>query len=269
MDQVYKDVDILDTFGDRRSAITGRTEEGLVSDQSARTPGQDDLLTLNRAATVARLLAGVAHEVNNALQVIGGTTELLQVTPGLPGSVADGLRRIAVHNARAATVIQEVMVFARQKVGGASRTNLREIANRSVALRSFAIGRARLSIKVTVPPAGRFLVYGNDALLQLAVLNLIINAEQALAGRQGGAISLELTEPPGHVVLRVSDNGPGVDGAAAEELFESFFTTRVREEASGLGLSVARLVVEQCGGTLTLQAQDAGACFEMRLPSAL
>ena len=105
-----------------------------MSNQTARTPGPTDLLTLNRAATVARLLAGVAHEVNNALQVIGGTTELMQTTPGLPASVADGLQRIAVQNTRAAAAIQEVMLFARQK-DATGRTNLREIASRSVALR--------------------------------------------------------------------------------------------------------------------------------------
>jgi signal transduction histidine kinase len=239
-----------------------------MSNQPARTPGQTDLLTLNRAATVARLLAGVAHEVNNALQVIGGTTELLQTTPGLPPSIADGLQRIAVQNARAATAIQEVMIFARQKMEGAARTNLREIATRSVALRGFAIGRARLSITVDAPATGRFYVNGNAALLQLALLNLIVNAEQALAGRPGGAIRVELEESPGYVVLRVSDNGPGIEGAAMDEVFDSFFTTRSRDEASGLGLAVARLAAEQCGGTLTLKAQDAGACFEMRLPAA-
>ena len=143
-----------------------------MSNQTARTPGPTDLLTLNRAATVARLLAGVAHEVNNALQVIGGTTELMQTTPGLPASVADGLQRIAVQNTRAAAAIQEVMLFARQK-DATGRTNLREIASRSVALRSFAIGRARLTISLDAPTTGRFVVNGNAALLQLAVLNLI------------------------------------------------------------------------------------------------
>jgi len=133
-----------------------------MSNQTARTPGTTDLLTLNRAATVARLLAGVAHEVNNALQVIGGTTELMQTTPGLPASVADGLQRIAVQNTRAAVAIQEVMLFARQK-DAPGRTNLREIASRSVALRSFSIGRARLTIALEAPTAGRFVVNGNAA----------------------------------------------------------------------------------------------------------
>jgi len=239
-----------------------------MSNQTGTVPGPTDLLTLNRAATVARLLSGVAHEVNNALQVIGGTTELLQAMPGLPTPVVDGLQRIAVQNTRAATAMQEVMIFARQKVDGSARTNLREIAARSVALRSFAIGRARLSIAVDAPPTGRFLVNGNAGLLQLALLNLIVNAEQALAGQQGGAIRVALEESAGYVVLRVSDNGPGVERAAANDLFTSFFTTRSREEASGLGLSVARLVVEQCGGTLVLEDGGPGATFTMRLPAA-
>jgi len=231
-------------------------------------PTPADLVTLNRAATVARLLAGVAHEVNNALQVIGGTTELLQTTPGLPASVVDGLQRIAVQNTRAATALQEVMLFARHRTDVTSRTNLREIARSSVALRSFAIGRARLSIVLDAPSTGRFLVNSNGSLLQLALLNLIVNAEQALAGRPGGTIRVELEESGPSVVLRVLDNGPGVDRAAADGLFESFVTTRSREEASGLGLAVARLVAEQYGGTLTLKDQDTGACFEMRLPAA-
>jgi signal transduction histidine kinase len=239
-----------------------------MSNQPAKTPGQTDLLTLNRAATVARLLAGVAHEVNNALQVIGGTTELLQTTPGLSPPVADGLQRIAVQNARAAAAIQEVMIFARQKMEGAARTNLREIATRSVTLRAFAIGRARLSITIDAPATGRFYVNGNGAILQLALLNLIVNAEQALAGRPGGAIRVELEESPGHVVLRVSDNGPGIDAAAVDEMFDSFFTTRSREEASGLGLTVARIAAEQCGGTLDFEPRDAGASFALRLPAA-
>ncbi len=238
-----------------------------MSNQSARTPGPTDLVTLNRAATVARLVAGVVHEFNNALQVIGGTTELLQNTPGLPASVADGLQRIAVQNARAAVAIPEVMLFARQK-DAPGRVNLRDIANRSVTLRSFAIGRARLTIALDAPTTGRLVVNGNAALLQLAVLNLIVNAEQALAGQKGGAIRVELEEAPGSVVLRVTDNGPGVDPAARAELFESFVTTRSRDESSGLGLSVARIVAEQHGGTLTMKEQDSGACFALRLPSA-
>ena len=233
---------------------------------SERAPGPADLVTLNRAATVARLLAGVAHEVNNALQIIGGTTELLQDTPGLPEAVVKGFGLIGEQNLRAAGPIANVLSFSRQK-DVCGRVNLRDIARQSAALRDFSIGRARLSIAVDVPGDGRFAVHGSGMLLQLAVLNLIVNAEQALAGRRGGAIRVTLAEP-GDVVLRVADDGPGVDAAVAGRIFEPFFTTRPRDEASGLGLTVARQIAEEHGGALALEAGGSGATFVLRLPAA-
>jgi signal transduction histidine kinase len=237
-----------------------------MSSQSPIAPGPTDLVTLNRAAVVARLFAGVAHEVNNALQVIGGTTELLQAMPGVPEGALQGLRRIMEQHARAAAVVAEAMVVTRAQPQGRSRVNLREVASRAAALRSFAIGRARLTMAVDADPANRNLVDGDPALLQLAALNLVINAEQALAGRPGGAIRVVVTEAPGSVLLQVVDNGPGVDPALAEQIFEPFFTTRPRETSSGLGLTVARMIAEQHGGALLLVDCGPGACFELRLP---
>jgi len=231
-------------------------------------PGQEDLITLNRYATVARLVSGVFHELNNALQVIGGTTELLQDTPGIADGVAKGLQRIHSQSARAGTAISEVMTFARQKADVRGRVNMRDLASRAVALRSYAIGRARLSITFDPPKDGKVSVDGSATLLQQAVLNLIVNAEQALAGWPGGAIRVEMDLPDGFVVLRVSDNGAGVDPAVADRLFEPFVTTRARDESSGLGLAVARQIAEQHRGTLTLEARTAGASFVLRLPAA-
>src|SRR5688572_8053089 len=165
-------------------------------------PGQEDLVTLNRAATTSRLVSGVFHELNNSLQVIGGLAELLQDSPGVPGAVVDGLRRIHGQHAKAASAIAEVMTFARQKADVRGRVNMRDLTSRSVGLRSFAIGRARLSIAFEPPAGGRVDVNGYASLLQQAVLNLIVNAEQSLAGQKDGAIRVEMELPEGAVVLR-------------------------------------------------------------------
>lgn len=231
-------------------------------------PGPEDLVTLNRSATVVRLVAGVFHEVNNSLQVIGGVAEMLQETPGLPGPVADGLRRIHGQNAKAGSAIAEVMAFARQKADARGRVNMRDLTTRAVSLRTFAIGRARLTIVFESPKTGVVDVDGHASLVLQALLNIIINAEQALAGQQGGTIRVELELPQGWVVVRVSDNGKGIDPSFADRLFEPFATTQRRDESSGLGLYVARQIAEQHGGTLTLENANAGACFALRLPAA-
>src|SRR5262245_8137775 len=169
----------------------------------------DDLITLNRSATVARLMFGAVHEVNNALQVIGGTTELLQLSSDLTGPVVDGLKRIHVQNVRAAAALAEVMVFARQKSDAHGVVNLRDVVARSVALRAYAIGRARLAIAQHAPADGRLTVYGSVVLLQQALLNLIVNAEQALTGRSGGAIAVDVERGDAWVSVTVSDDGAG------------------------------------------------------------
>jgi signal transduction histidine kinase len=232
-------------------------------------PGQDDLVTLNRSATVARLVTGVFHELNNSLQVIGGLAELLQDTPGLPNSVTDGLRRIHGQNAKAGIAIAELMAFVRQKADVAGRVNMRDLTTRAVGLRAFAIGRARLTTSFEPPKNGVVDVNGHASLLMQAVLNLIVNAEQSLAGQQGGTIRIEMELPEGWVEVRVVDNGRGIDEAIADRLFEPFMTTRSRDDSSGLGLCVARQIAEQHGGSLTLESADNGASFALRLPAAM
>ena len=227
----------------------------------------DDLVTLNRSATVARLVSGVVHDVNNALQVIGGTTELLHDLPGLSDPVLKGLQRIHEQNARAAAALAEVMTFSRQKHDVRGVVNVREMISRSVALRAYAINRARLTIAQHVPSDGRFSVEGSAALLQQALLNLIINAEQALEGRSSGTITIDADRDGKMIRVRVTDDGPGIDGSIASSIFEPFVTTRPRDQASGLGLASARAIAEMHGGTLTCEAQEKGACFAFRIPA--
>jgi len=242
-----------------------------MADDRARALQADDLITLNRSATVARLLSGVVHDVNNALQVIGGTTELLRDLPELSEPTLKGLQRIHEQNARAAAALAEVMTFSRQKHDARSVVNLREVISRSVALRAYAISRARLTIAQHTPSEGRFSVDGSAALIQQALLNLIINAEQALEGRlegrAGGRITIDLDRDGDMIRVRVSDDGPGIDGSIAASMFEPFVTTRPRDQASGLGLASARAIAEMHGGTLTCESRSPGATFVLRIPA--
>jgi two-component system, NtrC family, sensor kinase len=228
----------------------------------------DDLVTLNRAATVARLLAGVAHEVNNALLVISGNVELLEDPPPSAEALAKGLNRIKTQSARAAAVIADVLTFARDSAQGWSRINLREIIGTAVSLRTYAVGRAGHRIELSIPDEPSLIVHGNRVLLLQAILNLITNAEQALAGGRGGLIRVDAHTTNGRVQIRVADTGPGVPADQRSRLFEPLVTTKARTESSGLGLAAARCIAEQHGGTVNLGAADSGAVFEVDLPMA-
>ena len=100
-------------------------------------------------------------------------------------------------------------------------------------------------------------VEGSALLLHQALLNLIVNAEQALAGRPGGAIAVDVERQSGWVQVSVSDNGPGVAPEIVATMFDPFVTTRSRDEASGIGLTVAREIAERHGGTLTHESRPA------------
>jgi signal transduction histidine kinase len=229
---------------------------------------EDDVITLNRAATVARLLAGVAHEVNNSLLVIGGTAELLEDTPPGAEALAKGLGRIRSQSAKAAAAISDVLSFARDASTTRGRVNLRELVASSVGLRTYAISRAGLKIDFQADGEATFLVQGSRVLLQQAVLNLITNAEQALAGKPGGRIHVELVARDGRAVLSVTDTGAGIPESDRARIFDPFVTTRDRSQSSGLGLAAVRHIAQSHDGAITIADGTAGATFVFDLPLA-
>jgi signal transduction histidine kinase len=234
---------------------------------SVSTPPEHHL-TLNRLATIARLVAGAAHEVNNALQVIGGSAELLQNRSDLPEPVQKTLSRIRDQAARAASAMTGVVALSRaQPDGGAYLVDMCDIASRAVELRRYSIGRADLKVQIDLPSEPQ-LVNGQRLHLLQAALNMIQNAEQALAPHRSGRICVAVVEDADHVVLRVSDDGPGVPPADAERIFLPFFTSRPRPESTGLGLPVAREIATAHRGSLDLEPVVTGASFRLRVPKA-
>jgi len=230
-------------------------------------PVRDVLVALNRSSTTARLLSGVIHEVNNALQVISGTVELLQTRPDVPASMNPALERLSKQSARAAHVLADVLVFTRASVADRIRVNLREVAEHSLGLRAFAIKRASLTSKLVAPEHLRFHVLGNRSQLQQALLNLLVNAELASAPSKGEVL-VELDAADGWVMVRVTDQGPGLPAETKDRAFDAFVSTRDPWEGAGLGLWAARAIAADHGGTLTLEERPTGATFVMKLPQA-
>jgi signal transduction histidine kinase len=227
-------------------------------------PESDALLGLNRSAITARLLSGLIHEINNSLQVISGTLELLEQKQEMPASAGPAFERLRNQSARASAVIAEMRLFTRAPVVEIGRVNLREVVEHCVELRTFAIRRAGLTVRIDAPPADYYVI-GSQGQLQQAVLNLLMNAEEALADTRG-SIVVQIEAAASTLVLRVSDDGPGLTLQPPDRAFSMFTTTRNAWEGAGLGLWAARQIATAHGGTLTYEEQPRGASFALRLP---
>jgi signal transduction histidine kinase len=228
----------------------------------------DDLVSLNRLTTVARTLVGTAHALNNALQVIAGSAELLTQQRELGDGSRRAIDRIQQQTSRAAETLSDLMQFARDAQNTRGQLALRAIAAKAVALRAFSARRAGLTLSFDTPDTVAGTVQGRPGQLLQVVLNLIMNAEQALTGQAGGAIALTLTESDGVVQLTVADNGPGVPADLLPQLFTPFVSGHPVPDTQGLGLAAARVIARQHGGDVTLDSTTAGCRVTLSLPRA-
>jgi signal transduction histidine kinase len=230
-----------------------------------QNPTDDVLIALNRSATAARLLSSAVHEVNNALQVISGTVEILESRPDVDPTLARSLERLRTQSARAAGALADVLVFTKAPIDELIPVNLRDVAVHSIALRTFAARRAGLALRLDADESTPFVVRGNRGRLQQALLNLIVNAEQAIAGTKG-TIVVALAADPGSVTLTVSNEGGEVTVQPADRIFDRWVSTRSPHECAGLGLWAARQIAEAHAGTLTLEERSPGVKLVMRIP---
>jgi signal transduction histidine kinase len=226
----------------------------------------DEVVTLNRLTLVSQLLGGTAHELNNALQIIGASAELLGGVQELNDASGRAIDRIQTQSTRAAAVIHDLLEFARDRGDTIRHVSLKDVVIRAVQMRGFAARRAGIVLAFEASAAPAAMVPGNSGLLRQAVLNLLINAEQALSGTPGATIGIELTEDSGHAVLRITDNGRGIDSAVAGSLFEPFVTSRLVPDTTGLGLAATRIIATRHGGTVSLTSRETGCCARLVVP---
>jgi C4-dicarboxylate-specific signal transduction histidine kinase len=228
----------------------------------------DQLAQLNRLTTIARFVSGLAHELNNSLQVMSGLVELLADRGDLPGDAAVRVQKIGGQADRASAVIRQVLAFVRDAGGGRVALDLAAATDRAVALRRYQLGRSGVTLRWERVPGQTYRVLGIEPQLQQLVINLLVNAEEALVDQTDRRLNVSLARNAGVVQLAVADSGPGVAAGLRERIFEPFFTTRHSTRAVGLGLTVAAAIAAAHGGRLTLADVAPGATFILELPEA-
>ena len=234
-------------------------------DMSEEKRLREQLIHSERLSAVGELVAGVAHELNNPLQVVIGYSELLIGAEARPEVLRD-LEQVRTNGERAATIVRHLLAFVRRSALERSVADLNEIVRSTLALRAYELQNANIAVQERY---GRELplVAVNREEIQQVVLNLILNAEHAIRGTGvPGTIYVRTGQTSDSVFLEVADDGPGVPPDLASRIFEPFFTTKSVGEGTGLGLSVSFGIAEAHGGSLTLVPADRGACFTLTLP---
>jgi C4-dicarboxylate-specific signal transduction histidine kinase len=209
----------------------------------------DDLVYINRMTTVGHVLPSVAHELNNSLQVIGGLVELLTMRAEIGRDVQDKVTKIGQQAARSAGMLREFVAFARRD-DAVSRVDVAKALERALGLRRYHLARARIEVVMVEPmPAGPLVIGADSQHVVQVLLNLLINAEEAMAGQERRELRVHLLDLPGAVRCLVEDSGPGFSGVARRLLRKPFASTKPRGTA-GLGLAVAGALAEKDHGRL-------------------
>ena len=145
-------------------------------------------------------------------------------------------------------------------------TSVNDIVKTTISLRSYEFGSANIRLFESYGE-GLPCVVVNPEEIQQVILNLILNAEQAMrAAHRGGMLTVTTKCVGETVMIEIQDDGPGVPPALAGRVFEPFFSTKEVGEGTGLGLSIAMGIAEAHGGSLTLVPTGKGACFQLSLP---
>ncbi len=260
-------------------AETGRDGlriEALMRDVSERKRLEDQardlyhqLLQAEKLAALGQTISGVAHELNNPLATILTWAERLSQRE-VDAQMRRGLDTILGESERAAKIVRNLLTFARKRHTTRAMVDLNQIVRETLALRAYEQRVSNITILEALP-SGLPLVFADPHQLQQVLLNLIINAEQAMIGTNGrGTLILRTWHEPDRdaVVLEVNDDGPGVPDEVQPRVFDPFFTTKDVGKGTGLGLTVAYAIVQEHGGRIMLKShQGNGASFFLELPA--
>jgi signal transduction histidine kinase len=233
----------------------------VVRDVTEAADAEDRLRDAEKMHAVGTLASGVAHDFNNLLAAIMLHVRLLQRQPEAAEAAVAAIGDLAEQGTE---VVRELLFFARRESSIPVTIDLVDLVrHQENVLRHLLPDGIGLAVELeneTVP------IVADAVGLRRLLLNLVINARDALEGR-GGRITVRVEHTAGRAVLEVADDGPGVPPEVREHIFEPFFTLRRQGRGSGLGLAVVYSIVTSHGGEVdVLSAPGEGARFVVRLP---
>ena len=236
--------------------------------EAALARSREALYQTEKLSALGSLLAGVSHELNNPLSIVVAQAVMME-RQSRGGELAERAQKIRRAADRCARIVQTFLAMARQKRPEREPVDLNAVANAAYDLAEYGLRNDGIAAIRDFAPALPNISADSDQLHQI-IINLIVNAQQALvgAGTPDRALTVRTTigDEAGTVVLEVADNGPGIPEEARRRIFEPFFTTKPQGQGTGVGLSFSQGLAEAHGGRLELVPTARGACFRLTLP---
>ena len=264
--------------------VRARTEElqesnlRLVEEMKQRELIQQQLLHSQKLEAVGQLAGGVAHDLNNLLQIVMGNTFMLGTVETLPDHQQDMVAEIDHATDRAAALVRQLLLFSRRQPMKFEPLDVNSTVEHLSKMLGRIIGE---NIRIEMDLSDQVLpVLGDPGCIEQVLMNLVVNARDAMPA--GGTIAVrtvdvqysgELTEAPGvrpgdFVQLVVEDQGVGMDAEIRARIFEPFFSTKPVGQGTGLGLSVVHGIVEQHEGWVEVYSEPGlGTAFKVYLPA--
>lgn len=241
----------------------------LHRDITSRRQIESRLFHSERLAALGQMVSGVAHELNNALTSIFGYAQLVRKRTR-DFEWESEARHILEEGERARRIARNLLLFARGSKSERGPVNLNEIVVRTLEIRAYELRLENISVELALnqelPDA-----LADGTQIQQALLNLLVNAEQAIRqAKESGHIWIRTRRVSAdRIALEVADDGPGVPPEVVLRIFDPFFTTKPAGVGTGLGLSILYGIVHQHGGEVSVENRPGGgAAFTVELPSA-
>ncbi len=259
------------TFNLAVSELRGKTGDAggrvvTFDEVSEQVRMEQQLVQSERLAAVGLLASGVAHEINTPLTGISSYAEMLLEEINADDSRREILERIKKQSWRASHIANSLLNFSRGSGGDFEKVDLYEVVEETLSLFEPQLKGRRIRIRHARTPGPRPLARGHRGRLQQVLLNLLLNARDALPA--GGEIRITTSASGGTVGLEVADTGEGIPQENLDRIYDPFFTTKGSGKGTGLGLSVTYGIVRDHGGTISVDSRPGhGTRFLVGLPA--
>ena len=270
LDQVQeRDKQLRDWADDLNVRVEERTAQLQEANQKLETTYKQ-LVMSEKLASIGEITAGVAHEINNPVAVIQGNVDVVRLTLGEQAEpVKTELDLIDRQIMRIGGIVGKLLQFARPSDYGKFEeyVNLRDVTQDSLGLVDHVYASKDIDVKLEFSEVPDVKI--NPSELQQVIINLIINAVQAMDGNGTLTIQSDVLERDGKtgVCLAFHDSGPGISEDTINTIFDPFFTTK-RAKGTGLGLSISQSIIQTAGGIITAENHpEGGALMSIWLPT--